>query len=66
MAFEAPKFTGILEKASKIALKWGVIFSPKTNTFIGPPHTVEAATVEFTKWKTLQEARKLRETRQTY
>ena len=41
---------GRLEKAAKIALKHGVIFSPRTKRFIGDPVQADKATAEMLAW----------------
>jgi hypothetical protein len=50
MAFENHSRKGLVEVASKIAIKHGVIFSIKQNVFVGDAEKVAQATAALDKW----------------
>lgn len=59
MGYEAPLEIGLVEKASKIALKHGVIYNAQQHVFKGGEQAVLKATEELKKWKE-QHARRYR------
>ena len=50
MAFENHARKGIVEVASKLALKYDVIYNVKQNVFSGAPEKVTKATAALEKW----------------
>ena len=50
MGFENLSRPGIVEVASKIALKHGVTYNVKQNAFSGAPEKVAKATAALEKW----------------
>jgi hypothetical protein len=59
MAFENHSRTGLVERASKIALKFGVTYSVKRKMFDGATANVTKATLALDEWMH-NEARVLR------
>ncbi len=59
MAFENHSRTGLVERASKIALKFHVTYSVKRKTFDGSTDNVTKATAALERWMD-DEARVLR------
>jgi len=66
MGFEAPQEVGLIEKASKIALKHGVVFNSQQRIFKGEEYAVLKATNELKKWSDARDSRRYRETRSSY
>jgi hypothetical protein len=50
MAFHGVNQTYLVERASIIAVKWGLTYSIDRKVFVGPPYCVAAATAELNKW----------------
>lgn len=45
---------GLVEKAAKIAIKHGVVYDPKSQTFNGDPVAATDAQDEFVRWQAKQ------------
>jgi len=50
MAFEAPQHIGLVEKAAKLALKYGVTYNTTWREFRGDPERVQKATAALKQW----------------
>jgi hypothetical protein len=45
---------GLVEKAARIAIKFGTIYDQRTKLFIGKPDAVEVSAKKLDEWKQLQ------------
>jgi hypothetical protein len=64
VGFINPNETGILERAAKFALRFSVIYDPRTKTFKGEAAGVEKATAALAAWQEKKDDRLRHERRQ--
>ena len=60
MGFENHSKIGLLERASRIALKFGVVYSAEWREFRGAPDRVTKATAALEKWMQAEASKLLR------
>jgi hypothetical protein len=50
VSYEAPQYVGLVERAAKLALKYGVTYDAKWHEFKGDPEGVKKATDALAQW----------------
>ena len=54
MGFFGSNDIGLVEKAARIAIKFGTIYDQRTKQFTGKPEAVSASVKKLDEWKQLQ------------